>query len=339
MAPGRYLMGHLVSILIPAFNAEKWIDACIRSALAQTWIRKEIVIVDDGSSDKTLEIARSYASQTTQVISQENRGASASRNRALSLAQGDYIQWLDADDLLAPDKIALQLKETLPEQDERVLLSCAWGRFYQWPELSKFRADPLWEDLEPKEWLFRKLDQNLWMPIMSWLVSRELTEMAGPWNETLSLDDDGEYFCRVLANSHGVRFIREAMCFNRITNGLSSTITLNSKKQQSQLTSLQSYIRTLRNMEDSPRTRDACLRLLNRWTIFFDSGRGELIPEMQDMALELGRPLDPVKLRSKYRWLKRIIGRDFAVRTQFALPLFRFYYEKTRERMRYLLSS
>ena len=94
-------MKQLASILIPAFNAQNWIGGCIESALAQTWSRKEIIVVDDGSRDSTLEIAESYASQDVHVTTHDNCGASSARNRALSLAQGDYIQWLDADDLLA----------------------------------------------------------------------------------------------------------------------------------------------------------------------------------------------------------------------------------------------
>src|SRR5690349_12910162 len=102
----------LVSILIPAFNAERWLGETIESALNQTWPSKEIIIVDDGSADDTLRVARSFASSTVKVISQENSGACAARNRALAEAQGDFVQWLDADDLLAPDKIARQLERS-----------------------------------------------------------------------------------------------------------------------------------------------------------------------------------------------------------------------------------
>jgi Glycosyl transferase family 2 len=91
----------LVSILIPAFNAQAFIADTIRSALAQSWPRKEIVVVDDGSTDGTLSLARKFASPSVQVIHQENQGAAAARNKALSICRGDYIQWLDADDLLS----------------------------------------------------------------------------------------------------------------------------------------------------------------------------------------------------------------------------------------------
>src|SRR5207248_8968504 len=103
-------MKPLVSILIPAYNAEPWITDTIQSALAQTWMRKEIIIIDDGSTDQTLSIARQFASKTVSVIAQRNQGAAAARNKAFALSQGGYIQWLDADDLLSPDKIEAQVK-------------------------------------------------------------------------------------------------------------------------------------------------------------------------------------------------------------------------------------
>jgi len=107
MAPARHdeVPRPLVSILIPAFNAEEWISDTLSSAIAQTWERKEIIVVDDGSSDQTLTVARRFESQGVRVVPQKNQGAAAARNTALSLSQGDYIQWLDADDLLAPTRL------------------------------------------------------------------------------------------------------------------------------------------------------------------------------------------------------------------------------------------
>ena len=97
----------LVSILVPAYNAARWIEETLRSAIDQTWSRKEIIIVDDGSSDNTASVVRPHECSFVKLVAQENQGAARARNRALSLAQGDYIQWLDADDLLAPDKVCL----------------------------------------------------------------------------------------------------------------------------------------------------------------------------------------------------------------------------------------
>jgi len=302
-------MMKLVSILVPAFNAERWIGACLESALAQNWLRKEIIVVDDGSRDATLQIARSYATTNLKVTTQQNQGASAARNRALSLAQGGYIQWLDADDILVPDKVRWQMEVAESGIDSGILLSGSWGGFYHSPGRSRFVPSSLWEDLEPAEWLFRKLNDNLWMAIESWLVSRRLTDMAGPWDESLSLDDDGEYFARVVLCSLGIKFVAKSrsLC-RRGVIGLSHDFTLNNLKLNSQAASLFSQIRYLLSLEDSPRTRSACLRLLQRWSIYFYPERPDLYHRVQSTASELGGTVFTPRLRKKYRWLQKLFG-------------------------------
>jgi glycosyltransferase involved in cell wall biosynthesis len=134
----------LVSILIPAFNAEEWIADTLRSAIAQTWEPKEIIVVDDGSSDRTLEVARKFESDQLRVIAHEHQGAAAARNKALSLSHGEYIQYLDADDLMAPDKIARQLESLGQAPSKRTLLSGSWGEFVYRYYRSEFVPTPLW---------------------------------------------------------------------------------------------------------------------------------------------------------------------------------------------------
>jgi len=317
-------MKQLVSILIPALNAEKWIQGCIESALGQTWSNKEIIVIDDGSKDSTFKVAKSYASPIVKVASQKNKGASAARNHGLSLAQGDYIQWLDADDLLAPNKIEAQLKDAEPGETSMILLSAAWGKFFHLPERSIFTPNALWENLDPLEWLYRKLDGNLWMAIESWLVSRKLTDLAGPWNEELSLDDDGEYFCRVIKNSSGVKFFPNAMCFcRRSTFGLSHDFTLNDSKLNSLATSLFNYVYTIVSIENSDRTRGSCIKLLNRWSIYFYPERLDLFDQIRSMADNLGGKIDQPRLRWKYRWIQKIFGWRVAKNAQQKIPAIR----------------
>ena len=149
-------MTPLVSILIPAFNVEKWIADAIKSAIAQSWRRTEVVIVDDGSTDATLAIARRFASKKVVVLTQKNQGAAIARNRALELCQGKYIQWLDADDLLSPDKIERQMEAAQVFANKRTLLASEWGSFAYRTKRAKFHATALWCDLSPVEWLLRK---------------------------------------------------------------------------------------------------------------------------------------------------------------------------------------
>ena len=98
----------LVSIIIPVYNAEKYLADSITSAVSQTWPNKEIIVVDDGSTDQSLKVAKGFESDVVSVFFCENKGASAARNFGLRLAKGGYIQFLDADDLLRHDNIEKQ---------------------------------------------------------------------------------------------------------------------------------------------------------------------------------------------------------------------------------------
>lgn len=302
----------LVSILIPAYNAEKWIGDTIRSALSQTWPNKEIIIVNDGSSDDTFRTAKTFESKAVRVISQNNAGACSARNKALSLAQGSYIQWLDADDLLESDKISQQLKRGGGGQASRILLTSAFGSFYWRHQKAIFRPDHLWQNLAPVEWILTRFNENVWMNPTAWLVSRKLTELAGPWDERLSSsgDDDGEYICRVAAASEEVRFIPEARCYYRIGNvgSLNWKMGESTKRLEALFLSLSLGIDHLKSLEDSERTRRACLNLLDSWFPLYYPEEEKLIEKFQVLARELGGYLRPPKVSWKYYPIQKVFG-------------------------------
>jgi glycosyltransferase involved in cell wall biosynthesis len=311
-------MEPLVSILIPAFNAEAFVAAAIESALAQTWRRIEVIVVDDGSTDHTMDVCRRFASARVTVFSQPNQGASAARNTALAACQGDYIQWLDADDLLAPDKVAKQLDSIDVSSDRRLLLSCAWARFRHRPHRARFVPTALWADLTPAEWLFRKLDQNLYMSIVTWLVSRELTQAAGAWDTKLLVDNDGEYLCRVLLASSGVRFVRDARVFARARAGSLSQLGSSPSKFEAKLLSLEKQVTYLRSLEDSDRTRNAGLKALQRYLVYPYPEHPEIVDRAQRLAATLGGQLTAPRPSWKYAWIQRVFGWVAAKRAQVA---------------------
>lgn len=153
-----------VSILIPCYNARPWVAEAIESALAQTWSEKEVIVVDDGSTDGSLDVIRSFGS-AIRFETGPNRGGNVARNRLLELAQGDWLQYLDADDRLLPQKIERQLGEFDPATCDValspvILLHCdddqePWEEFREIPEPHDFwvnlvrmelpqTAAPLW---------------------------------------------------------------------------------------------------------------------------------------------------------------------------------------------------
>jgi glycosyltransferase involved in cell wall biosynthesis len=314
------MMKPLVSILIPAYNAEGWIADTLRSAIAQTWPRKEIIVVDDGSSDRTLAVAQQFESAGVRVVTQKNQGAAAARNNALTLSQGDYTQWLDADDLLAPDKIAKQMEVAEECQSKRTLLSSAWGAFIYRHDRAKFVPTALWHDLSPVEWLLRKMQYNLHMQTATWLTSRELAQAAGPWNTSMLSDDDGEYFCRVILASDGIRFVSSSRVYYRSVGTLRlSYIGQSRKKVDALWGSMQLYVGYIRSLEDSPRTRAACVIYLQNWLLHFYPDRVDIVQQAQEIARNLGGELRAPSLSWKYSWMRAVFGWRFTKRTQLSL--------------------
>ena len=314
-------MDPLVSILIPAYNTDEFIADAIRSAIAQTWQRKEIIVVDDGSTDRTAEVARKFASKNVTFVCKQNEGAAATRNHAYELSQGDYIQWLDADDLLAPEKIELQLAALREGDDKWTLLSSSWGQFRYRTEGARFVPTSLWQDLTPVEWILRKMGRHVSMQTATWLTSRELAEAAGRWDTRLHVDDDGEYFCRTLLLSKGTRFVPEARVYYRDTSSNRvSHVGASYKKKDALLLSMKLHIRYLRSLEESDRVDKACLNYLQNFYVEFYPERPDLMAELEALAREAGGQLEEPHLRWKFAWMKPMVGFKGAKQAQMALP-------------------
>jgi len=314
-------MKPLVSVLIPAYNSEQWLAGTIESAVAQTWPNKEIIVVDDGSTDQTLNVARQFASRNVKVVTQPNQGASAARNAAFAVCQGDYIQWLDADDVLEPGKVESHVRRIAECRSSRTLLSGAWGSFMYRTRKAQFCPTHLWCDLAPTEWLVRKMGQNLHMQTGNWLVSRELSMAAGPWDTRLWRDNDGEYFCRVVLASDGIQFFPEAKSYYRRTGFKSmSYIGGSFKKLESLFLSISLHMHYLRSAEDSERTRSACVRFIRVWLPEFYPYRIDLGEKLRGMAVELGQTVEVPQLPLKYSWIASLFGGSAGRRAQMLLP-------------------
>jgi glycosyltransferase involved in cell wall biosynthesis len=331
-------MKPLVSIIIPAYNSERWIEYTLDSAVAQTWPNKEIIVVNDGSTDRTADVVRRYASKGVTLITRENGGLCAAQNSGFQHSHGDYIQWLDSDDLLMPDKIERQIAALRESDGKRVLLSSPWALFYYRTCRARFVQNAVWQDLSPVEWLFRKLNENLHMQNATWLVSRELTEAAGPWDTRLDYDQDGEYFTRVLVASEGTRFVPGTGIFYRQSDSNRiSYIGSSNQKKDSLLLSMKLHIQYLRSMEESDRVRKACVNYMQNWYGWFYFDRKDIAAELQALAAELQGRLEPPRLGWKYAWMEPLFGWKTATWAQEKLPEFKAScirkYDKTMFRL------
>lgn len=282
----------LVSVLIPCYNAERWIAATLQCLADQTHRRLEVIVVDDGSSDRSCEIVEGFPLQGLRLLRQKNAGAAVARNTAFKASRGDFVQFLDADDLLSPDKIERQLKR-LRDLPGSVAAS-AWARFFVSQDEASFVADESWHDLFPVDWLVASWKEGggMLFPAM-WLVPRDVAEKAGPWNEALTLNDDGEYFARVVLAADKVLFCEEARSFYRsgITGSLSGLKS--SAGWRSQMLSIELCGQHLFERENSERTRRVIACLWQR----FACACYPYDPVLANEGLQRARALHPVRLQ------------------------------------------
>ncbi len=280
-------MQPLVSFLIPAYNAEKYLADTLRSALAQTWPRKEIIVVNDGSRDNTLALARSFESACVKVIDQENRGQSASENLAFTESQGDLLEYLDADDLLAPNKIEVQVRR-LAECGHDCVASGRWGRFRESPADAWFVPEPFWTDLAPVDWLVSAWERHSMMHGAAWLIPRELVEQAGPWDETLSLINDFDFFPRVLLACRKVCFCPDAVSYYRSDLATNLGSSKGRAAWDSAIRALEASTGRLLAVEDSPQTRRACVRAFQEFIYAAYPDCPDLLARAERRIAELG---------------------------------------------------
>lgn len=193
MQSERVLVPGMVSTIIPVFNRADMLRECVASVLAQTWSSWEIVIVDDGSKDGTMAVAQALASGNPgriRVLSQANAGPGPARQAGLESASGEYIQFLDSDDLLAPAKFDLQVRALLADPQAGIAFSCSQmedrrGRTYLFPTP---------DAPAPRSIFPAAIARRLWSTGAP-LYRRVVCDAIGPWSRKRVLED-WDYDCR-----------------------------------------------------------------------------------------------------------------------------------------------
>ena len=196
----------LVSVIIPGFNAERWLREAIDSVLTQTYPEIEIIVIDDGSTDSSLEILKSYGERIIWRTG-ANKGGNYARNFGFTLAQGKYIQYLDADDYLLPDKIAKQVK--LLETDPAEVVYSDWQHLVHQRDGASFLDEV--RICGPKaDFLESLLANDRWSNIAPILLSRNSVIQSGGWDESLPAAQDRDFLISVAIA--GAKFIYHSGC-------------------------------------------------------------------------------------------------------------------------------
>lgn len=212
-----------ISIVIPAYNAEKTILKTIKSVLEQTFQDFEIIVINDGSKDKTVEITESIQDKRINIFSYENRGLPTARNRGISRSNGEFIAFLDADDLWTKDKLEMQL--TTLKQNPKAGLAYSWTCFMdvdQKGEAISFLPSP--------EYAFAG---NVYQQLLigdfihsgsNTLIRCQAIQAAGEFEPTLKSCEDWDYWLRIAARFNFVVVPKYQILYRRTPGAMSSKV-------------------------------------------------------------------------------------------------------------------
>jgi glycosyltransferase involved in cell wall biosynthesis len=299
----------LVSILIPLFNTEKYIEETIHCLLSQTYSNIEIIIVDDHSTDNSYQIVSQIESDKIKLVKNPKKGACSARNYAFSISNGEYIQYLDADDIMVSSKIENQLS-LIQSFNNNTITFGDWARFYDTLENLIPAPSNLNKDYnQPLNWLIDCWNGKGMIPVHSWLTPSHLIKKAGQWNESLSHNQDGEFFSRVLIHADSLKFCSNSTVYYR--SGIEGSISSGSKTKNqaaSQLYSYQLYVSNLQRFIAQQELRTALAQnFLNFMYRFYN-----LYPDLVTTAEEEFKNLDIGKMwpvgGDKFKFLSNVIG-------------------------------
>ena len=269
-----------VSIIIPCYNSIMFLQETLDSVYQQSYSNIEIIIIDDNSTDGSYEFLEMVERPNFRTVKNIRKGACAARNYGFELSTGDYIQFLDADDILSTDKIEAQVKAL--EAHKNSIAVCNTKHFYNSINEGKISdQDYLFTTKDTESFLLNLYGANgrpNMVQTSAWLTPRTLIELAGSWDENLSKDQDGEFFCRVVLKANQVIYVPKIINYYR-KHVLGQNIA-NQKQRihlESQLKALDSKYNQLKSLKDTEDFR-AAFSLQYKWMAV------DAYPEFKDLS-------------------------------------------------------
>lgn len=199
---------------MPCYNAEEYLNDTIQCLLTQDYKNIELIIVDDGSIDDSYSIAKAYECDKVIVLRQANRGACVARNLAFEKSSGDYIMYMDADDLITRDQIASQMsiQNTIPDG---FITFGRWARFYDTLSSAIVETGEIYHDYN----FAADALADIWngkgmMPIHSYIIPRSVIGNQR-FNSSLRVNQDGEFLCRILMRAKGLKYCPNGIAYYR----------------------------------------------------------------------------------------------------------------------------
>jgi glycosyltransferase involved in cell wall biosynthesis len=273
---------------MPAYNCGPWIAQAVSSVLAQQGCELELIVVDDGSTDDTVQIVQAISDPRLRLLHCPHAGQSVASNLGAAAARGQLLKFVDADDVLLPGHLSAQL--AAGRDHAGCLVSCRWGYFRDdWSRITPRRECVQQDFTDPLEWIVTSLtrDEGM-MGVWMWLIPVSVWEKSGGFNQALTLNKDFDLSIRLLLGSSGVRYAAEAVYGYRkgLTNAV--TQTRNRASMESALRTTELGISSLLARENSPRIRRIAANRLQMWLYRFFPDHPDLVQRAEHLVDELG---------------------------------------------------
>jgi glycosyltransferase involved in cell wall biosynthesis len=278
----------LVSIIMPLYNAQNYVAEAIESVINQTYTHWELIIVNDGSSDNSLAVAKQFESDKIKIFTKKNAGAAAARNFGYAKSRGDFIKFFDADDIINPQMIAEQVK--LAIQNPQSIISSQWGRFYN-GDINTFKLNPeeCWQNMNPIDWICSswKNGQPMTQPGM-FIIPKTTVDKATLWDERLTLNDDMEYYTKTILACLNVVFCPNATLYYRsgLPNALSGQKSR--KAVESGYLSIELSTQKLLSVKKSVQIKLCCANIWQNFIYEFYYRQPDLAKQAEAKVKELG---------------------------------------------------
>jgi glycosyltransferase involved in cell wall biosynthesis len=298
----------LVSIIIPYYNNSETIKSTLKSLDEQIYKNIEIVIIDDNSEVGLPNLDSFHHLKILYKKNPKNLGASASRNIGMRYAKGDFIQFLDADDVISPNKIYEQIEKLKNNLDN--IAFGDWAYFLTLDRLEEINENKYFrKNFYPSDYLY---DLNNYfdrmMPIHSYLIPKKIIDKSTGWDETITLGDDGEFMNRIIPLANELIYTINCYSFYRRGDPKSLSHRRDYKSIISSLKCTESYEQVIKTFY--PKNEKLIESIIYRYTlnyhIFFDDKISGLF--IRNKVINEYKSKFPLIGSKRSIWLQKVLG-------------------------------
>jgi glycosyltransferase involved in cell wall biosynthesis len=273
---------------MPVYNAAPFVAEAIRSVLNQNFNDFELIIINDGSTDASEEQILAFKDKRILYLKQSNQGQVIASNNGIKRAQGRFIKFLDADDIINKDHLLLQYNAI--KNDIGCIASCEWAVFYKDISKAVFQKENVHRHYNnPMDWFYdaHYYDKGM-LGAWLWLIPSSVLKKAGLWHPQLSLNNDFDFSTRLICASKGIRFAKGAKLYYRTGNQKSLTHSKNEQAYRSALLTTELAMVNILKIENSQRMRQLFADRFQAWIYLMYPQHKSIRKTMRSHIKDLG---------------------------------------------------